>query len=100
MPFLLALLLTLCQFLCFDLSDNFTSYGSWKFSFGTEITRFKKIPFRFGYSFGGKDASDLSYGFGYHLGPLQIDFGMTFKSGVIIQTSKGIDFSFGLIWSS
>ena len=81
-------------------TDNFTSYGNWKFSFGTEITRFKKTPFRFGYSFGGKDANDLSYGFGYHLGPLQIDFGMTFKSGIIIQTSKGIDFSLGLIWSS
>ncbi len=80
-------------------TDNFTSYGNWKFSFGTEITRFKNIPFRFGYSFGGKNASDLSYGLGYHLGPVNLDFGITFKRGIKIQNAHGIDISLGLIWA-
>ena len=50
-------------------SNSYNSYSNWKFSLGTEIFKFKNVIYRLGYSFGGNNSSDLSYGMGYVIGP-------------------------------
>ena len=79
-------------------SNSLASYNNWRFSFGTEITRFKRALLRLGYEFGSRYGSNFSYGLGYSIGPINADLGITFNRGLLVNTSKGIDLSFGLIW--
>ena len=85
-------------------SDNYNSYSNWKFSFGTEIFKFKNIIYRLGYSFGGNNSSDLSYGMGYVIGPffgqkLDVDLALGFKNSIFINKAQGLDFSIGFSWT-
>ena len=85
-------------------SDNYNSYSNWKFSFGTEIFKFKNIIYRLGYSFGGNNSSDLSYGMGYVIGPffgqkLDVDLALGFKNSIFINKAQGLDFSIGFTWT-
>jgi len=84
-------------------SDSYNSYSNWKFSLGTEVFKFKNVIYRLGYSFGGNNASDLSYGMGYVIGPffgqkLNIDLAFALKNSIFINKAQGIDFSLGLTW--
>ena len=85
-------------------SDNYNSYSNWKFSFGTEIFKFKNIIYRLGYSFGGNNSSDLSYGMGYVIGPffgqkIDVDLALGFKNSIFINKAQGLDFSIGFNWT-
>jgi len=88
--------------IAFDLStgfhDGMDSYDAWKFAFGTEITRFDKIPLRMGYSIGGKDKVSMSFGFGYHIKSLHFDIGVALRNGLLLHTAQGVDFGISLSW--
>ena len=84
-------------------SNSYNSYSNWKFSLGTEIFKFKNVIYRLGYSFGGNNSSDLSYGMGYVIGPffgqkLHVDFGLAFKNSIFVNQAQGLDFSVGMTW--
>ena len=66
---------------------------------GTEIFRFKNIIYRLGYTFGGNNISDISYGVGYVMGPFNLDFALSLKNSIVINRAQGLDFSFGITWS-
>jgi hypothetical protein len=88
--------------IAFDLSTGFhngmDSYDSWKLAFGTEITRFDKIPLRMGYSIGGKDKVSMSFGFGYHVKSLHFDVGIALRNGLLLHTAQGVDVGVSLSW--
>ena len=84
-------------------TDSYNSYSNWKFSLGTEIFRFKNVIYRLGYSFGGNNSSDLSYGMGYVIGPffgqkLHVDLALAFKNSIFVNQAQGLDFSIGMTW--
>ena len=85
-------------------SNSFNGYTNWKFSLGTEIFRFKNVIYRLGYTFGGNNFSDLSYGMGYVIGPffgskIELDIAFSLKNSILINRARGLDFAFGIIWS-
>lgn len=85
-------------------SNSFNGYTNWKFSLGTEIFRFKNVIYRLGYTFGGNNFSDLSYGMGYVIGPffgrkIELDLAFSLKNSILINRAQGLDFAFGIIWS-
>ena len=56
-----------------------------------------------GYSFGGNNSSDLSYGMGYVIGPffgqkLHVDLALAFKNSIFVNQAQGLDFSIGMTW--
>ena len=79
-------------------SDRFGSSSSWRFSLGTEISRFSGQFLRVGYAFGGVAKKSMSFGYGRKLGPLRLDFGFAFNGGFKIETAKGFDLAVGLTW--
>ena len=85
-------------------SNSFNGYTNWKFSLGTEIFRFKNVIYRLGYTFGGNNFSDLSYGMGYVIGPffgskIELDIAFSLKNSILINRAQGLDFAFGINWS-
>ena len=81
-------------------SNNLGSSTLWKLSLGTEIIRFKNQFYRLGYSFGGLSKKSFGLGYGYQIGKLVFDFGISFNGGFNFDTAKGIDFAFGIKSSS
>ncbi|SVE27371.1 uncharacterized protein METZ01_LOCUS480225, partial [marine metagenome] len=79
-------------------SDRFDSSSSWKLAIGTEIIRFNNKFLRLGYAFGGLTKRSMSLGYGQKIGNLFWDFGISFNGGYTLETAKGIDIAFGLIW--
>jgi len=77
-----------------DLSTGFSStlgsYDTWRINLGTEITRFKHFPIRFGVGFGGGRGASLSVGSGIWYGPIHFDIGFAYKKGLTINSSKGL----------
>ena len=67
-------------------SNRFYAHAGWRGSVGFEYLKFKNIPLRLGYAFGGPTFKELGLGFGYHIGPLMFDFGFGFKNGVWIHS--------------
>ena len=77
--------------------ESFGNSNKFKLSVGTEIIRIsKKFPIRFGLSVGGRQPSSYSLGFGYKLGPLSIDFGRKYYSGLIMNKAKGVEYALNL----
>ena len=68
--------------------------NKFRLSVGTEIIRIhKNFPIRFGFSVGGRQPSSYSIGLGYRLGPLSIDFGRKYYSGLIMNKAKGVEYA-------
>ena len=63
---------------------------------GTEITRFKHFPIRFGIGFGGEQGASLSAGSGIWFGNIHFDVALAYKRGLSINSSKGLDIGFSL----
>lgn len=80
-----------------DLWTGFTnsmfSHRGWRWSSGIELTKFKSVPLRLGYAWGGSDFQELALGFGYYKGPVIFDFGFAFRNGIWIHSMKGINLS-------
>ena len=83
-----------------DLSTGFSStlgsYDEWRLSIGTEITRFKHFPIRFGIGLGGDRGASLSVGSGIWYGPVHFDIGLAYKKGLTVNSSKGLDIGISL----
>ena len=81
-------------------SNRFYAHAGWRWSVGFEFLKFKNIPLRLGYAFGGPTFKELGLGFGYHTGPLIFDFGFGFKNGVWIHSMQGLNLSLQLTLTS
>ncbi len=83
-----------------DLSTGFSatlgSYDTWRMNLGTEITRFKHFPIRFGIGLGGGRGASLSVGSGIWYGPIHFDIGLAYKKGLTVNSSKGLDIGISL----
>ena len=53
------------------------------------------MPLRLGFAWEGMDRTELGMGIGFHGGPVMIDLGFSFKSGMWVHTMKGYNFSLG-----
>ena len=88
--------------LSIDLVTGFLNQSSstsdWRFSLGTEITRFKNQYLRMGIAVGGIDEKSVSIGYGRYVGPLYFDIGLSLNGGGSLDTAKGFNFSTGLMW--
>ena len=70
--------------------DSFGNSNKFRLSIATEIDRVSEnFPIRIGASFGGRQPSSYSLGFGYKAGPLNFDFGRKYYSGIIRNKAKG-----------
>ena len=77
--------------------DSFGNSNKFRLSIGTEIDRIgENFPIRIGASFGGRQPSSYSLGFGYKAGPLNFDFGRKYYSGIIRNKAKGAEFALNL----
>ena len=77
--------------------ESFGNSNKFRLSIGTEIIRVhKNFPIRFGLSVGGRQPSSYSIGFGYRLGPLSLDFGRKYYSGLIRNKAKGVEYAISL----
>ena len=81
-------------------SNRFYAHAGWRGSVGFEFLKFKNIPLRLGYAFGGPTFKELGLGFGYHTGPLIFDFGFGFKNGVWFHSMQGLNLSLQLTMTS
>ncbi len=77
--------------------DSFGNSNKFRLSIATEIDRVSEnLPIRIGASFGGRQPSSYSLGFGYKAGPLNFDFGRKYYSGIILNKAKGAEFALNL----
>tara|TARA_B100000686_G_scaffold328333_1_gene388213 strand:- start:2466 stop:2783 length:318 start_codon:yes stop_codon:yes gene_type:complete len=53
------------------------------------------MPLRLGFAWEGMDRTELGMGIGFHGGPVMVDLGFSFKSGMWIHSMKGFNFSLG-----
>ena len=67
----------------------------WRWAIGAELYRYPVMPLRLGFAWEGMDRTELGMGIGFHGGPVMIDLGFSFKSGMWVHTMKGFNFSLG-----
>ena len=83
------------------LDNSFNNEEKWRVAFGGEFGD-NIFPFRVGLSYGGYDKMSIGMGFGLHIpstkGFFAIDFGVSYKGNIDIQSSNGFDFGFGIYW--
>ena len=53
------------------------------------------MPLRLGFSWSGMDRTELGMGIGFHGGPVMVDLGFSFKSGMWVHSMKGFNVSLG-----
>ena len=80
--------------------NRFFSTAQWKWAIGAELYRFDNLPLRLGFSWEGMDRTEFGMGAGFHGGPVMIDVGFSFKSGMWVHTMKGLNFSLGFTMTS
>ena len=67
----------------------------WRWAIGAELYRYPVMPLRLGFAWEGMDRTELGMGIGFHGGPVMVDLGFSFKSGMWIHSMKGFNFSLG-----
>ena len=67
----------------------------WKWAIGAELYRYPVMPLRLGFSWSGMDRTELGMGIGFHGGPVMVDLGFSFKSGMWVHSMKGFNVSLG-----
>ena len=87
-----------------DLTTGFENrlfaHSRWRWAIGAELYRFPTIPLRLGFAWEGLDRTELAMGAGFHGGPIMIDLGFSFKSGMWIHSMKGLNLSLGFTMTS
>ena len=78
-------------------SNRLNSSSNWRFSVGTEITRFKNKFLRLGYAIGGIAGKSLSFGYGAKMGRVYFDLGLSLNGGFSFDRTKGFDVATGII---
>ena len=84
--------------------NNSMGYShKWQFNFGSEITRFKSYPIRFGFSL-DHIGSSISFGSGFHKRKFNYDYAFALYgirlsyNDLSLANSRGIKFSMNLSW--
>ena len=72
--------------------------GSVAFDGGVEIDKMRFLPIRFGLQLGGRDKIAYSTGIGYNTQLLQFDMAIKLNRGFSVNSLKGAEFSFGLLF--
>ena len=75
--------------------DRLYANSRWRWAVGAELYRYPVMPLRLGFAWEGMDRTELGMGIGFHGGPIMIDVGFAFKSGMWVHTMKGFNFSLG-----
>ena len=75
--------------------DRLYANSRWRWAVGAELYRYPVMPLRLGFAWEGMDRTELGLGIGFHGGPIMIDIGFAFKSGMWVHTMKGFNFSLG-----
>ncbi|GIT74559.1 MAG: hypothetical protein Ct9H300mP29_5530 [Candidatus Neomarinimicrobiota bacterium] len=82
-----------------QVSESIYAHAGWRGSVGFEFLKFKNIPLRLGYAFGGPTFKELGLGFGYHIGPL-ISIWLCLQEWVWIHSMQGLNLSLQLTMTS
>ena len=89
---------------CLSLSTAFSnvlrSSKKWKLSSGLLFNRFKNTPITLGFSIEEKGKINSGFSVGHKLGPAFINYGFSFKDAIFLQSTKGIDCSFSLVFKT
>jgi len=89
---------------CLSLSTSFSnalrSSEKWKLSSGLLFNRFKNTPITLGFSIEEKGKINSGFSVGYKLGPAFINYGFNFKDAIFLQSAKGIDYSFSIVFKT
>ena len=82
--------------------ESFNNKEKWRIAVGGEFGT-KVFPFRIGLFYGGYDKMSVGMGFGLHVpsnkGSFGVDFGISYKGNIDINSSNGIDFGLGIYWT-
>jgi len=73
--------------------DRLYSFGTWKWANGIEFTRSPRFPLRVGVSFGGWKHRELTFGSGFNLAFIHIDWALGLNHGLWFTTTKGVNFA-------
>ena len=92
--------ISLCLSLSTSFSNSLRSVEEWKLSSGLLFNRFKNTPITLGFSVTEKGKINSGFSMGYKFGPIFINYGLNFKEAIFLQSTKGIDFSFSLVFKT
>lgn len=81
-------------------SNNLRNSEKWKFSSGIIFNRFQNQPITIGFSIEEKGKIFSGFSYGYKVGPLQINNGIRFNDAIFFQSTKGIDYSFSILFKT
>jgi len=90
--------ISICLNLSTGFSNSLTNSEKWKFSTGLLFNRFKNTPITFGFSIGEQASLNSGFSIGRYIGPFLINSGFKFRDGFFLQSIKGIDLSFSIIF--
>ena len=88
-------------FLSTNLSTGFNNSlknsKDWKITSAIVFNKFKNIPITLGF---GWSKNNVSSGFsvGYKKGPILLNYGLSNRNGIFLQSMKGLDLSFSLVF--
>tara|TARA_B100000676_G_scaffold288951_1_gene320964 strand:+ start:3588 stop:5045 length:1458 start_codon:yes stop_codon:yes gene_type:complete len=88
--------INLCIGLESSFSNNLRNSELWKLSSGIIFNRFKNHPITIGFSIQEKGKIYSGFSYGYRLGPLLLNYGLSFNDAIFFQSTKGIDLSFSV----
>ena len=92
--------ISVCLSISTGFSNSLRSSEKWKLSSGLLFNRFKNTPITLGFSIEEKGKINSGFSVGYKLGPTFINYGINFKDAIFLQSTKGIDFSFSLVFKT
>jgi len=87
----------LCLALSTGFSNSLRNSEKWKFSSGLLFNRFKNIPITIGVSFGGTESISSGFSIGYKKGPILINYAISIREGIFLQSMQGLDASFSIL---
>lgn len=90
--------ISFCLSLSTGFSNTLRNSKSWKLSTGVLFNRFKNIPITLGFSIAEMGKINSGFSIGYMKGPVLINYGLSFKDAIFLQSAQGFDFSFSLIF--
>ena len=80
--------------------DRLNIRNQWVWSIGLQFSRFKSIPLRVGYTWGGRSFNQTGFGIGLEKGPIMMDFAFAFRNGLWVNSMKGLTFSMAFAMTS
>ena len=81
-------------------SNQLRNKELWKFSAGILFNRLKNQPITLGFAFEERGKIYAGFSYGYKFGPFSFNYGLSFDDAVFFQSTKGLDFSFSIIFKT